>query len=273
MTPTIDDAVRAAEAGDLRTARATAATLAKAGDPVAMRLLGHLHLDGTPTADDIGLAAYWFFQAWQAGLDEAERDIVRVRDQLEHAAGEGESAEARVALGLILAFGHDAPAAAAECFHAAAEQEHPEAARMFALLLAEGRGVAKNEAAARVWYRRAADADDPFAHFNLAGMLDAGAGGPRDIDGSIRHFRRAADGGMPDANHRLAELLAERNRDRRDANEAVQRLMKVAQAGPPGAAYRIDAGDRSWAVVIADQGRTVAMPGLKAEELVGLPDD
>jgi len=271
--PTIDDAIRAAEAGDLRAARAAAAPLAKAGDPTAMRLLGHLHLDGTPTADDVGLAAYWFFQAWQAGLDDAERDIVRVREQLEHAATDGNSAEARVALGLILMFGHDAPDAAADFFRAAAEQGHPEALRMRAFQHAEGRGLPPDPAAARDLYRRAADAGDAFALVALAGMLDAGAGGERDRDGAIRYLRRAADAGAPDADQRLAELLAERNRDRRDANEAVQRLVRAAAAGPPDAAYRVDAADGSWSVLVRDQGRTVAMPGLTPDELVGLPDD
>lgn len=270
---TLDDAIRAAEAGDLRAARAAAATLAKGGDARAMRLLGHLHLDGTPTADDVGLAAYWFFQAWQAGLDEAERDIVRVRAELEHAAGAGDSAEARVALGLILMFGHDAPEAAADLFRAAADRDHPEALRMLAFMHAEGRGLPHDPAATRALYRRAADAGDTFSQFALAGMLDAGAGGPRDRDGAIRYFRRAANAGVPDADHRLAELLAERNRDCRDANEAVQRLVRAAAAGPPDAAYRIEAADGSWSVLVRDGGRTVAMPGLRAEELVGLPDD
>ncbi|QDU23665.1 tetratricopeptide repeat protein [Urbifossiella limnaea] len=271
--PTIDDAVRAAEAGDLRAARATAAGLAKAGDPTAMRLLGHFHLDGAPTPDDVGLAAYWFFQAWQAGVDEAERDIVRVRAELEHAAHEMASAEARVALGLILMFGHDAPDAAANYFGAAAEAGHPEGLRMLAFQHAEGRGVPRDPAAARELYRRAADAGDPFAPVALAGMLDAGVGGARDRDGAIRYLRRAADAGAPDADQRLAELLAERNRDRRDANEAVQRLVRAAAAGPADAAYRVDAADGSWSVLVRDQGRTVAMPGLTPEELVGLPED
>jgi hypothetical protein len=271
--PTIEDAIRAAEAGDLPAARAAAAGLAKAGDPRAMRLLGHLHLDGEPTPNDVGLAGYWFFQAWQAGLDEAERDIVRIREPLETAAGDGASAEARATLGLILTFGHDAPEAAVPFFRAAADQGHPEAERMLALLLTEGRGVPRDEAAARALYQRAADRGDPFAQFNLAGMLDAGAGGPADPDGAIRYLRLAANGGMPDADHRLAELLAARNRDRRDANEAVQRLVRAAQVGPPGATYRIDAADGSWSVLVGDQGRSVAMPGLRAEELVGLPDD
>lgn len=271
---TLDDAIRAAEAGDLRAARAAAATLAKAGDPRAMRLLGHTHLDGgNPTADDVGLAAYWFFQAWQAGLDEAERDIVGVRGPLEHAATDGDSAEARVALGLILMFGHDAAEAAADFFRAAAEQGHPEGLRMLAFQHAEGRGVPRDPAAARDLYQRAADRGDAFAQVNLAAMLDAGAGGPRDRDGAIRYYRFAAGAGAPDADYRLAELLAERNRDRRDANEAVQRLVRAAAAGPPDAAYRIAAGDGSWSVHVRDQGRTVAMPGLRAEELVGLPDD
>jgi TPR repeat protein len=141
-------------------------------------------------------------------------------------------------------------------------------------ILAEGRGVPKDEARAAGLYRRAAELGDTYAQFNLAAMIDQGLGGlERDVSQAIKWFRRAADGGIHEANQPLAELLAERNRDRRDANEAIQRLMRVAAAGPPDTEYRIAAGDGSWAVVMREQGRVVAMPGLNRDELVGLPEE
>ncbi len=244
------------------------------GSGPAMLLLGRLHADGSGgRSHDPGLAAHWFFQAWQAGENEAEQEIIRGRVALEEAA-QGGSASAQNALGLILCFGHDDPTAAAEVFEYAAAQNHPESLRMLAYLLSEGRGMPKDDRRAAGLYSRAAELGDTFAQFNLAVMIDTAAGGlDRDVTAAIKWFRRAADGGMPQANHRLAELLAERNRDRRDANEAIQRLMKVAKDGPPDAEYRIDAGDGSWAVAMKDRGRLVAMPGLNMDELVGLPDE
>lgn len=247
---------------------------AAAGHPGAMQFLGRLHANadgGYPR--DPGTATLWFFRAWQAGLDEAERDIIGTRAALEEAAEAG-SATALHALGLLLCFGHDDPAAAAGVFALAADQNHPEALGMLGHLYGEGRGVPRDEARAADLYRRAAERGDRFGQFNLAGMIDRAAGGlGRDVTAAIKWFRRAANNGMPEAAHRLAELLAERNRDRRDANEAVQRLMTVATAGPPDAEYRIAPADGSWAVVIRGRGAVVAMEGLKTEELVGLPDE
>jgi TPR repeat protein len=244
------------------------------GSAQAMQFLGRLHAHGDGgRAKDPGHAAHWFFKAWQQGLDAAEQDIIRVRAELE-AAAEAGSAAAQNALGLILCFGHNDPAAAAGQFERAAAQDHPESLRMLGYLLAERKGVPQDEARAADLYRRAAELGDVFAQYNLAAMIGQGLGGlERDVSQAIKWFRRAADGGMHEANQPLAELLAERNRDRRDANEAVQRLMRVATAGPPDAEYRVAAGDGSWAVVMKEQGRIVAMPGLSMDELVGLPEE
>lgn len=271
---TVQDAVRALEANDFAAARAHAARAARAGDPHAMQLLGRWHAAGAAGCEpDPGLAAYWFFQAWQVGLDEAEQDIIRAREAL-GAAAEAGSASAQNALGLIVMFGHDDPAAAAEWFGAAAAQGHPEALRMLGYLAAEGRGVPKDEAAAAGYFERAAFGGDTLAMFQFARLLDEGRGVPaRDRDGAIRWLRRAATQGMADAEQPLADLLAERNRDRRDANEAVQRIVRFARGGPPDATYRLAAGDGSWVVTVADRGETVSMTGLRPEELVGLPDE
>ncbi|HXD86645.1 MAG TPA: tetratricopeptide repeat protein, partial [Urbifossiella sp.] len=120
---------------------------------------------------DPGLAAYWYFQAWQAGLDAVEQDIIRVRAELEAAAENG-SAEAQNALGLLLCFGHDDPFTAAIWFERAAEQNHPEALRTLGYLAEGGRGVPKDEARALDCLRRAAELGDPVAQVNL-GMMPA----------------------------------------------------------------------------------------------------
>jgi TPR repeat protein len=211
--PTLEDALRAFESNDHAAARAACATAAKAGDPRAMQLLGRWHVAGAAgCAPDPGLAAYWFFQAWQAGLDDAEQDIIRVRAALQAAAESG-SASAQTALGLIVMFGHDDPAAAMEWFELAAAQDHAEALRMLGYLFDEGAGVPRDDARAARFYERAAGLGDAIAQFQFARMLDEGRGVPRrDPETAIGWLRRAREQGMADAEGPLAELLAEQSR-------------------------------------------------------------
>src|SRR5262249_23705271 len=159
--PPIEDALAALRAGDCDTARAIGSELADVGHAGAMQLLGRM------SADDPGQAAHWFFQAWQNGLN-TEADIVRVRADLEAAAAGG-SAVAQNALGLILTFGEDDPAAAAPWFEKAAAQDHPEALRTLGYLFGEGKGVPKDGLRAAELYRRAAELGDAYAQYNLAG--------------------------------------------------------------------------------------------------------
>jgi len=172
---------------------------ARSGDAAAMLQLGRWHLAGeSGCSRDPGWAAYWFFQAWQSGWDDAEQDIIGVREELERAA-EGGSAEAQNALGLILCFGHDEPRAAAEWFARAGDQNHPEALRSLGYLFEGGRGVPNDDAQAAEFYRRAAELGDPFAQFNLAVLLDQGRGVARDPATAMHWLTQAARQGMPEA--------------------------------------------------------------------------
>lgn len=177
---------------------------ARSGDSVAMQQLGRWHAAGEAGCTlDPGLAAYWFFQAWQSGNDSAEQDIIHVRESLERAAEEG-SAEAQNALGLILCFGHDEPRAAAEWFARAGDQDHPEALRSLGYLFEGGLGVPKDDAQAAEFYRRAAELGDPFAQFNLAVMLYQGRGVPHDPVAAHHWLKQAADQGMAEAQEALS---------------------------------------------------------------------
>jgi TPR repeat protein len=198
------------EARDFAAARQLCAEAARSGDPAAMQQLGRWHAAGECGCQrDPGLAAHWFFQAWQAGLDDVETDIIRVRADLEAAAAAG-SAEAQNALGLLLCFGHDDPAAAASWFERAAAQNHPEALRTLGNLAESGRGIARNEARAAECYRRAAELGDPFAQFNFAVMLAEGRGGlPLDRQAASVWLTRAAEQGMPEASEALDGLSKE----------------------------------------------------------------
>jgi TPR repeat protein len=204
---TFQDVLGACESGDFARARRLGAELARAGDTAAMHQLGRWHAEGNAGCSrDPGLAAYWFFQAWQAGLDAAEQEIIPVRADLE-AAAEAGSAEAQNALALLLCFGHDEPAAAAEWFELAARQNHPEALRTLGYLLEAGRGVPQDETRAADYYRRAAELGDPFAQFNFAILLADGRGVPRDRAAAVAWLTRAAEQGMAEAHEPLAHLL------------------------------------------------------------------
>jgi TPR repeat protein len=246
---------------------------AEGGDADAMFQLGMMYASGEGCDREPGEAAFWFFKAWQGERNDAEREIVRIRADLEAAAVAG-SAMAQTALGLILCFGQDDPTAAAEWFEKAAAQGQPESLRTLGYLVEGGKGVPQDDVRAAELYRRAAELGDKFAQFNLAVMIDQARGGlTRDVSQVIRWLRRAVKQGLGDGNHRLAELLAERNRDRRDANEAVQRLVEAARAGEPSDAYRIAAGDASWVATVTKQGTVVALTGLNLDELKGLPEE
>ena len=210
--PSMQDVVEAFESRNYDRARQLCAELARAGDCAAMQQLGRWHAAGViGCTRDPGLAAYWFFQAWQRGFDAAEQDIILVRADLEVAAESG-SAEAQNALGLLLCFGHDEPAAAADWFETAATQNHPEALRSLGSMSESGRGVPQDHVRAADLYRRAAELGDPFAQFNYAILLAEGRGVPRpDRDGAIAWLTRAAEQGMADAAAPLAELIAERD--------------------------------------------------------------
>ena len=208
--PTFEDVVAAFDAEDFVPARTHCAQLARNGDARAMQLLGRWHATGDAgCARDSGLAAYWYFQAWQSGLDEAESDIIRIRADLEAAAESG-SAEAQNALGLLLCFGHDEPAAAAEWFERAASQNHPEALRSLGYLYEGGKGLPPDDSRAVQFYRMAAERGDPFAQFNLAVMLDQGRGVPqRDVEGAVQWLTRASEQGMAEAAEALETMKRE----------------------------------------------------------------
>ncbi len=241
---------------------------AAAGQPQAMQHLGRLYAHGHGgRPKDPGVAAHWYFRAWQAGSNDVETDIIRVRQDLEDVAEAGD-AGAQNALGLILCFGHDDAEAAASWFEQAAAADHPEAVRMLGYLFESGKGMPKDDGKAAELYRRAAELGDAFAQLNLGLMIDHARGGlTRDLDQAIDLLRRAADQGLHQANLRLAELLAERNRDRDDVREAIQRLWLAARQGPEDGEYRIASGDGSWAVILTRRDGIVGLHGLSPEEV------
>ena len=66
-------------------------------------------------------------------------------------------------------------------------------------LFEQGRGVAKDEAAAAAWYRKAAVQGHASAQHNLGLMLGQGRGVANDEAGAMAWIRKAAGQGQPKA--------------------------------------------------------------------------
>jgi hypothetical protein len=87
-----------------------------------------------------------------------------------------------------------------------AEQGEAKAQLEIAGLYREGRGVARNEAAAFRWYRAAAENGLPEAQFELGKAYDMGMGGPRDPFEAVRWYRLSAQQGFGRAQYNLGSM-------------------------------------------------------------------
>jgi TPR repeat protein len=99
--------------------------------------------------------------------------------------------------------------AAARLYRLAAAQGYARAAFNVAQMLAEGDGVERDAAAAANWYRAAAEAGDMLAQFDLGLLLAEGRDGLRpDPAAAARWFARAAAQDHPQALFRLGTMFA-----------------------------------------------------------------
>jgi len=86
----------------------------------------------------------------------------------------------------------DEPAAVA-MFYKAAVQGHVMAMNMVGRCYDLGWGLAIDKARAAEWYRAAADRGLDWAMYNLATLMTLGQGVPEDLPGALALFRKAAD--------------------------------------------------------------------------------
>ncbi|HZU97859.1 MAG TPA: serine/threonine-protein kinase [Planctomycetota bacterium] len=84
-----------------------------------------------------------------------------------------------------------------------------------------GRGVEKDEAKARLWYRKAMDAGQPAGALKLAFLVAEGLGGPRDEVEARRLYEVAVEGDDTWAMVLLGDMLAEGRGGERDDARAV----------------------------------------------------
>jgi hypothetical protein len=212
-------------------------TAAERGHKSAARALGTLYLTGAGVGRDADEAAVWFKRAAEAGDPEAQvrlatllqtgaastmaEDPPPVHEWFERAAEQGDLIGA-FNYAVCLAEGIGVPRddqQAARWLKRAAEGV-VDAQYWYGRMLAEGRGVTKDDAEAAIWYARAAEHGHSVAALMLARCAMHGLGRSRDIEDARRWYTRAASLGVIEASDELAELDAPTSAAKPTANTA-----------------------------------------------------
>ncbi len=133
-----DEAVKAYEAGDYKTAFDEWKPLAEDNDPAAMRNLGHLYRKGLGVPQDYNKAFSWYKRAAEMGFRRAQANVASM-----YLKGQGIDQDY---------------VKAAEWFTRAAQNGHVISQYNLGLMYEFGKGVEKSKAKALAWYNLAAKA-------------------------------------------------------------------------------------------------------------------
>jgi hypothetical protein len=195
-----------------------------AGDVQAAALVGDLYAHPSDLAPNFCEAALWFERAAQAGHPGAARalgqlclrgggfgtDPVAAVRWLRVAADAGDAVAAHdLAICLVHAIGTPCDDAEAVHWFRFAIDTMPAARYWYGRMLAEGRGVAADQTAARACYLEAAAEGNDDAAIAAGEMLVNGRGGPADRPAAMRLFNDAAARGHQGARYALRVLAAE----------------------------------------------------------------
>ena len=133
------------------------------------------------------------------------KDEAQARKLFERAA---EAGNPRGVTNLAALGGGAAPSdpARARQLLAKAAETNAEAQYQLGLMLAEGTGGEKDEAAARALFEKAAAQNHPGALVQLGAFTEAGRGGPKDAAAAKAYYQRAADLGDEDAKKALKRM-------------------------------------------------------------------
>ena len=230
---------------------------AEAGHRDAARSLGVLYMlgaGGVPRDPDE--AAKWFRQAAEAGDFIAQADLATlmlkkqtnprftepapVHEWFEKAAEAGDLIGAyNFAVCLAEGVGVEKDEArAVEWFRRAAENVL-NAQHRLGRMLAEGRGVKQDFAEARVWLGKAASLNQTDALIDLAAMKLQGLGGLRNDEAACALFERAAANGSPEAMFALGALYGGGHQIVTDRAKSLEWYRKAAAAKHPRAALML----------------------------------
>ena len=101
----------------------------------------------------------------------------------------------------------------------------------YAARLADGRGVAQDQAGAVAWFEKAATQGLPQAQYRLGAIYEKGVGTARDPKKAADWYQKAANQGHIRAMHNLAVVLAEGVDGKPDYNAAAQWFRRAAEYG------------------------------------------
>jgi len=177
--------------------------------------------------------------------------------------------------------------AAATWYEKAAENKVPEAQFQYALMLLDGKIVARDTAKAEQMLQEASKAGNPLAQFNLAQLYIQNDRGPEGIKKAAPYYRSAAEAGLPDAQYAMSQMYANgAGGIAKDDKEARRWLTLAARQGYDTAeidlgAWLVDGrgGDRDanagfrWLKQAADGGNVAAMNRVAKLYMQGIGTD
>jgi len=106
-------------------------------------------------------------------------------------------------------------------------------------MLAEGRGVAKNDAEAVRWYKLAAEKGLSAAQYNLAVMYEEGKGTAQDPEAALKWYRKAAEKGLAAAQYNLGVMYGNGGAVEQNDEEAFKWFRLAAAQGLAPAQYNL----------------------------------
>ncbi|MGJ7611797.1 MULTISPECIES: tetratricopeptide repeat protein [unclassified Variovorax] len=157
------------------------------------------------------------------------------------------------------------PAPAVTWITAAAREHHAQAQAVLGQWLLDGRGVARNEAAAFGWFQRAA-AQGHFMAMNMAGRcLEHGWGTAENHPEAVRLYRQAADGELGWGMYNLANMLATGRGVALDQRQAFELYLRAAGLGHARSLNMVGRYFEEGMVVAQDAARAFAFYRQSAE--------
>ena len=229
---------------------------AEAGHRPSAHALGILYLTGAGVPRDADESAIWLRRAAEAGDPDAQSNLASlllnrrtnpnitepapVHEWFEQAAEAGDLVGAfnyAVCLAQGVGVKRD-DARAAHWFRIAAEGVL-NAKLWYARILAEGRGVEANPAEARAWYRKCCDLELPEALIELADMHIKGQGGPPDHEAARTLYERAAIRGHASAMFALGAMYGGGHDIPTDRAAALAWYRQAAEKNHPKAALML----------------------------------
>jgi TPR repeat protein len=231
------------------------------GDPQAQVSIGISHLHGIGFPQDILEAYHWFDRAAASGNEKAAalrhevlgqmrgEDLINAKqcgmdllnsevvpDQIDELrrAGTAGDIDSQCALGFASFTGRGVEQDASESlrwYRLAAEQGHPGAQYVVAIMCGAGFGQTKDDAKAVNWCRQSAEQGDADAQHEIGIMYSMGTGVPKDDVQAVIWWRKSADQGNAGAQNDLGVKYHKGKGVVQDDVEAVKWFRKAAEQG------------------------------------------